>query len=87
MLQEIHKSSRFKKDYDRYSSAISNLPESDFKSKMISTLANLVNEIKKLDGFHTEMVYTGQLPSMGGDIKSAISQFRKDLESNLKDYL
>jgi len=87
MLQEIHKSSRFKKDYDRYSSAISNLPEGDFKSKMTSTLIKLVNEIKKLDGFHTEMVYTGQLPSMGGDIKSTILELRKDLESNLKDYL
>lgn len=87
MLQEIHKSSRFKKDYDRYSSAISNLPESDFKSKMTSTLIKLVNEIKKLDGFHTEMVYTGQLPSMGGDIKTTITEIRKELESNLKDYL
>jgi hypothetical protein len=87
MLQEIHKSSRFKKDYDRYSSAISNLPEGDFKSKMTSTLIKLVNEIKKLDSFHTEMVYTGQLPSMGGDIKSTITEIRKDLESNLKDYL
>jgi hypothetical protein len=87
MLQEIHKSSRFEKDYDRYSSAISNLPEGDFKSKMTSTLIKLVNEIKKLDSFHTEMVYTGQLPSMGGDIKSTITEIRKDLESNLKDYL
>ena len=87
MLQEIHKSSRFKKDYDRYSSAISNLPEGDFKSKMTSTLIKIVNEIKKLDGFHTEMVYTGQLPSMGGDIKTTITEIRKELESNLKDYL
>jgi hypothetical protein len=87
MLQEIHKSSRFKKDYDRYSSAISNLPEGDFKSKMTSTLIKLVNEIKKLDGFHTEMIYTRQLPSMGGDIKTTITEIRKELESNLKDYL
>jgi hypothetical protein len=54
---------------------------------MTSTLIKLVNEIKKLDSFHTEMVYTGQLPSMGSDIKSTITEIRKDLESNLKDYL
>jgi hypothetical protein len=87
MLQEIHKSDRFKKDYERYHSAIAKLPEGDFKSKMTSTLSKLVNEIKKLDGLHSEMVYTGQLPSMGGDIKTTVVEIRKTLEANLKDYL
>ena len=87
MLQEIHKSSRFKKDYERYSTAISKLPEGEFKSKMSGTLLKLVGEIKKLDGLHSEMVYTGQLPSMGSDIKTTILEIRKDLESNLRDYL
>jgi hypothetical protein len=87
MLQEIHKSSRFKKDYERYNTAISKLPEGEFKSKMTSSLIKLVNEIKKLDSLHAEMVYTGQLPSMGGDIKTTVTEIRKDLENNLRDYL
>ncbi len=87
MLQEIHKSDRFKKEYDRYRSAILLLPEGDFKSKMSSTLTKLVNEIKKLDSLHSEMVYTRQLPSMGNEIKLSISEMRKELESNLKKYL
>jgi hypothetical protein len=33
------------------------------------------------------MVYTGQLPSMGGDIKTTVVEIRKTLEANLKDYL
>jgi hypothetical protein len=87
MLQEIHKSSRFKKDYERYYSAIAKLPEGDFKSKMSSILMKLVNEIKKLDGLHSEMVYTKQLPSMGNEIKLSVSEMRKELESNLSKYL
>jgi hypothetical protein len=87
MLNEIHKSDRFKQDYERYSSAISQLPDSDFKDQMNNTLTKLINEIKKLDSLHLEMVYTRQLPSMGTDIKSTITELRRDLETNLKRYL
>ncbi len=87
MLNEIHKSGRFKQDYDRYTAAISTLPEGEFKSRMSSTLEKLVNEIKKLDGLHSEMVYTKQLPSMGTDLKSIITELRRDLEIGLKQYM
>lgn len=87
MLNQIHKSNRFKQDYDRYMTAISSLPEGEFKSKMLSTLNKLINEIKKLDGLHAEMVYTKQLPSMGTDLKTTITELRRDLETGLKQYL
>ena len=87
MLNEIHKSGRFKQDYNRYSTAISELPEGDFKSQMNNTLTKLINEIKKLDSLHAEMVYTRQLPSMGSDMKSNITSLRRDLETGLKRYL
>lgn len=87
MLNEIQKSGRFKQDYDKYMSAIASLPDGEFKSHMLSTLNKLVNEIKKLDGLHAEMVYTRQLPSMGTDIKSTITELRRELDVGLKPYL
>jgi hypothetical protein len=87
MLNEIHKSGRFKNDYDRYKAAIDTLPEGDFKSRMSLTLDKLVSEIKKLDGLHAEMVYTKQLPSMGTDLKSIITELRRDLDIGLKQYM
>lgn len=87
MLNEIHKSGRFQNDYDKYKSAISVLPEGEFKSRMSLTLEKLVAEIKKLDGLHAEMIYTKQLPSMGTDLKNNIIELRRDLEIGLKQYI
>jgi hypothetical protein len=62
------------------------MPEGDFKQDVSTLLKRLVGEIKKLDSMHMEMVYTRQLPSMGGDMKQGITAIRRQLENKIKDY-
>ena len=86
MSNLLEKSSRFQEDYARYQSAIAEMPEGDFKQDVSTLLKRLVGEIKKLDSMHMEMVYTRQLPSMGGDMKQGITAIRRQLENKIKDY-
>ena len=86
MSNLLEKSSRFQEDYTRYQSAIAEMPEGDFKQDVSQLLKRLVGEIKKLDSMHMEMVYTRQLPSMGGDMKQGITAIRRQLENKIKDY-
>jgi hypothetical protein len=62
------------------------MPENDFKQDVSQLLKKLIGEIKKLDSMHMEMVYTRQLPSMGGDMKQEITAIRRQLETKIKDY-
>jgi hypothetical protein len=62
------------------------MPEGDFKQDVSQLLKKLVGEVKKLDSMHMEMVYTRQLPSMGGDMKQGITAIRRQLENKIKDY-
>jgi len=86
MSNLLQKSSRFQEDYTRYQSIIAEMPEGDFKQDISQLLKKLVGEIKKLDSMHMEMVYTRQLPSMGGDMKQEITIIRRQLETKIKDY-
>ena len=86
MSNLLEKSSRFQEDYTRYQSIIAEIPEGDFKQDVSQLLKKLVGEVKKLDSMHMEMVYTRQLPSMGGDMKQGITAIRRQLVHKIKDY-
>ena len=86
MSNLLEKSSRFQEDFTRYQSIIAEMAEGDFKQDVSTLLKRLVGEIKKLDSMHMEMVYTRQLPSMGGDMKQGITAIRRQLENKIKDY-
>jgi hypothetical protein len=86
MSNLLQKSSRFQEDCDRYQSAIDEMPDGDFKQDIKQLLNKLVGEIKKLDSMHMEMIYTRQLPSMGGDMKQEITTIRRQLETKIKDW-
>ena len=86
MSNLLEKSSRFQEDYARYQSIIAEIPEGDFKQDVSQLLKKLVGEVKKLDSMHMEMVYSRQLPSMGGEMKQDITAIRQKLETRIKDW-
>ena len=86
MSNLLQKSSRFQEDYERYSTAIASLPDGAAKQESQQLLNKLISEIKKLDSMHMEMIYSRQLPTMGGDMKQDITAIRKKLETRLKDW-
>jgi len=63
------------------------MPDGASKQESQQLLNKLIAEIKKLDSMHMEMVYSRQLPTMGGEMKQDITAIRKRLETRLKDWL
>ena len=87
MSNLLQRSSRFQEDCAKYRTAIDNMPDGAAKQESQQLLNKLIAEIKKLDSMHMEMVYSRQLPTMGGEMKQDITAIRKRLETRLKDWL
>ena len=87
MSELLQRSSRFQEDCARYRKAIETMPDGVSKQESQQLLNTLITEIKKLDSMHMEMVYSRQLPTMGGEMKQDITTIRKRLETRLKDWL
>jgi hypothetical protein len=62
------------------------MPDGAVKQEVRQLLNKLITEIKKIDSLHMEMIYTRQLPTLGGDIKQEISIVRRQLETKIKDW-
>ena len=87
MSNLLQRSSRFQEDCEKYRTAIETMPDGAVKQESQQLLNKLIAEIKKLDSMHMEMVYSRQLPTMGGEMKQDITAIRKRLETRLKDWL
>lgn len=85
-MSNLLQSSRFLKDCEKYESVIATMPEGNVKNETVQLLQKLIYSIKKLDNMHLEMVYSRQLPTMGGEMKQDITATRKKLETRLKDW-
>jgi hypothetical protein len=62
------------------------MPAGTVKQESQQLLNKLIAEITKLDSMHMEMIYSRQLPTMGGDMKQDITAIRQKLETILKDW-
>ena len=85
-MSNLLQSSRFLKDCEKYESVIATMPEGTVKNETVQLLQKLIYSIKKLDNMHLEMVYSRQLPTMGGEMKQEITDLRKKLETRIKDW-
>ena len=79
----IQNTERFKADVKRYSEAIERLPEGSFKTEANTLLNNLIYEVKNMDNMYMDMIYSKQLPSLGGELMHKITDIRKKLDSKL----
>jgi hypothetical protein len=62
------------------------MPDGAVKQESQQLLNKLIAEIKKLDSMHMEMIYSRQLPTMGGEMKQDIAAIRKKLETRIRDW-
>ena len=83
MSELLQRSSRFQEDCAKYRTAIGTMPDGPAKQESQQLLNKLIGEIKKLDSMHMEMIYSRQLPTMGGDMKQDITNIRKQLDDKL----
>jgi hypothetical protein len=85
-MSSLIKSTRFQEDCAKYRTAIDTMPDGPAKQESQQLLNKLIAEIKKLDSMHMEMVYSRQLPTIGGEMKQSITATRKKLETRIKDW-
>jgi len=84
MSGDIYKSERFKKDVQKYDTAIRTMNDCPIKEEAKRLLADLVFEVKKMDSMYMDMVYNRQLGSVGNEFRDRISQYRKKLDEVVK---
>lgn len=79
----LQQSERFKNDVKRYSEAIKNLSDDKLRLETEKLLNDLIYEVKNMDNMYMDMIYTKQLPSLGGELRDKITSIRKQLENRL----
>jgi hypothetical protein len=79
------KSERFQKEYKEFSDKINTVENEDLKNQLSGLLGNLVNEVKKLDSQHVDIMSSVTRPDVG-DIKTTILELRKTISRRLDEY-
>lgn len=84
MTKKIFSSERFQNDLTKYKSSIEKIVNEDEKKEAQKLLNDLILNVKRMDNMYLDMVYSGQLTSVGGEMREKIIDIRKKLESTLK---
>jgi hypothetical protein len=82
MLQQTE---RFQTDVKQYRERIDKIVDEQDKLEATRLLNDLIYEVKNMDNMYMDMVFSKQLPSMGGELKNKIVSIRKKLDSKLKN--
>jgi hypothetical protein len=86
MLNQIRKSQNFKNDLERYQTILNQLPEGADKQEFSKLVSNLIQEVKKLDEVHVELIFNKQMPSVGTERRESIVSLRRQLETKIKEF-
>ena len=79
-------SERFQKEYAVYRSRINNITNQDVRIHAEMLLRNLVNEIKKFDTQHQEMLTANKISLELNDVRNGMLSIRKKINTLLKDW-
>ncbi len=81
---KLEHSEQFKKDLNRYRSALKRMPTVKSKNQLEYLIQTLISEIRYLDSQHDELNISKTLPSTVVDSRSKISSVRGQIENLLK---
>ena len=76
----IFKSERFQKDLQKYKSALEKISDENEKLEIQKLLNDLVLNVKRMDNMYLDMVYSGQLGSVGSEMREKILEIRKKID-------
>lgn len=86
MTKSIFSSERFQEDLQKYKSSVEKIVNEDEKKEAQKLLTDLIMNVKRMDNMYLDMVYSGQLTSIGGEMREKIIDIRKRLDSKLKNH-
>ena len=84
MTKGIFSSEKFQSDLQRYKSALEKITDEDEKKEAQKLLNDLIMNVKRMDNMYLDMIYSGQLTSIGAEMRQKIIDIRKKLDSKLK---
>ncbi len=84
MTKGIYSTDRFQNDLKKYKSAVEKISNEAEKAEAQKILNDLILNVKRMDNMYLDMVYSGQLTSVGSEMREKILDIRKRLESKLK---
>lgn len=84
MTKGIYSTDRFQNDLKKYKSAVEKISNETEKAEAQKILNDLILNVKRMDNMYLDMVYSGQLTSVGSEMREKILDIRKRLESKLK---
>ena len=87
MTKSIFNSEKFQTDLQRYKSSLEKITDEEQKKEVQKLITDLTLNVKRMDNMYLDMVYSGQLTSIGGEMREKIIDIRKKLDSKLKLYL
>lgn len=87
MTKGIYNTDRFQNDLTKYKSAIEKISNQEEKDQLQKLLNDLILNVKRMDNMYLDIVYSGQLTSIGAEMRDKILEIRKKLDSKLKSNL
>jgi hypothetical protein len=79
------KNERFQSEYRSWRIKVDSMSDCNQKTELLELLNKLVNEVKKLDTFHEELVRSHSLPMGLDESKSRIAEIRKKIQKRIND--
>ena len=86
MSISIEKSERFQREYKEFSSRINQVNDLKLKTDLELELNKLLNEVKKIDANHINVMSKNTLSDMVDESRFYIAEIRKKLSKSLADY-
>jgi len=85
MMLSLLKNERFLSEYKQWKMKIDSLGEGVQKKELQDLMNKLINEVKRLDTFHEELVISHKLPMDMQESKLRISEIRKKIQKRIND--
>lgn len=83
-MQNLFNSERVQKELANFKSRLDVLEDGPRKKEVHSLINDLINEIKKVDSSHLEMLMTKRVPMMLPEARDSIMKLRRQIDSKLK---
>ena len=86
MSISIEKSERFQNEYQNFAQRIKNISDLKIKTDLELELQKLLQEVRKLDSNHNNIMTQNTLSDMVDESRFYIAEIRKKIVKTLKDY-
>lgn len=79
-------SEKFKSEYNNFKTRIEKITEQEKKNELERYLGQLVHQIKKIDNYHQDLIFTHKLPESIESDRNEVAVIRKKIIKSLDSW-